>query len=171
LGKTLACGKLFEQSSSSEGYCCSFNYNPINVEADRSNVKAKLRTSGAGRHTGLSVTIDVEPQHYLSPTRSFVGAEILIHDSTDFPETSMTSTTVQPGEDVNVAISPAVVVSTADIGELSMKLRQCWFSHERKLRNTHEYSFASCMTECRVDAIINRCHCIPFFYPELSEFG
>lgn len=102
-----------------------------------------LRISGAGIHVGLSVMIDVESKHYLSSTRPFPGAEILIHDSQDFPTKSDVSTIAQPGQDVNLVITPSVMVSTPDIKNLALNLRQCWFSDEMKLRNTKKYSFSS----------------------------
>lgn len=40
---------------------------------------------------------------------------------------------------------------------------------QKKLRTTNKYSFQSCMTECTVDTILNKCDCLPFYYPESSK--
>lgn len=42
------------------------------------------------------------------------------------------------------------------------------FIPQKKLRTTNKYSFQSCMTECTVDTILNKCDCLPFYYPESS---
>lgn len=40
---------------------------------------------------------------------------------------------------------------------------------QKKLRSANKYSFQSCMTECTVDTIVNKCDCLPFYYPESED--
>lgn len=44
-----------------------------------------------------------------------------------------------------------------------------YFLFQKKLRTTDKYNFNTCITECSVDAILQKCRCLPFFYPEVSE--
>lgn len=53
---------------------------------------------------------------------------------------------------------------------VSMINWSCNIYLQKKLRTTNKYSFQSCMTECTVDTILNKCDCLPFYYPESSKF-
>lgn len=88
------------------------------------------RVAGAGEYVGLSIIIDVETEHYLSTVKPFFGAEVLIHDSWDFPEASVAASIVQPGKDVTISVIPSVVVSETQIRNLDVSQRQCWFKDE-----------------------------------------
>lgn len=125
------------------------------------------RVSGAGENVGLQARIEIEKESYVAYSKSFYGAKILIHDAENFPQTSVTTTTIgQPGYDLTIPVIPSVIVSEPGIRSLSEKQRNCLFDDEQKLRTTNKYSFQSCMTECTVDTILNKCDCLPFYYPE-----
>lgn len=118
---------------------------------------------------GLNVVLDVETQHSLAMSKSIYGAEVLIHDAEEFPQASLTSAVAQPGRELSMAIVPSVIVSKESIRSLPVAERVCYFADEEKLRATKKYSLNSCLAECRVDHIISKCNCLPFFYPELPD--
>jgi Amiloride-sensitive sodium channel len=131
------------------------------------------RVAGAGRGSGLAVVLDLGTEHYMTASRPFYGSEIIIHDSNDFPQTSFSTTIVQPGYVAELMITPTLIESQEIIENVAIEQRRCYLKAEKKLRTTNHYSFKSCITECRVDRIQQICRCVPFYYPEtdLVEFA
>lgn len=150
------------------------------------------RVAGYGESVGLTILVDPEINDYVSFRSSFFGIKVLIHGAEEFPDSSVTTIIAQPGNDVSIAVVPTVVVSNIEIRSLPVNQRDCLFEDEvsvrlegmfccfvyaktilylqKKLRTTDRYSYESCLTECVVDAILNICGCIPFFYPHLRKF-
>lgn len=94
------------------------------------------RVSGAGENVGLNLRIEIEKDAYVAYSKSFYGAKILIHDAENFPQTSVTTTTIgQPGFDLTIAVMPSVIVSEPGIRSLSQKQRNCLFDDEVKKRD------------------------------------
>lgn len=92
------------------------------------------RVSGAGENVGLNIRIEIEKESYVAYSKSFYGAKILIHDAENFPQTSVTTTTIgQPGYDLTIAVLPSVIVSEPGIRSLSQKQRNCLFVDEVKI--------------------------------------
>lgn len=116
---------------------------------------------------GLHVLLDIEREHSLAMAKPIYGAEVLIHDAEEFPQASLTSAIAQPGQELYITIVPSVINSKASIRSTPVSERQCYFSDEQKLRATRKYSLNSCLAECRVDYILSKCKCLPFFYPEI----
>lgn len=116
---------------------------------------------------GLSVMIDVEQQQSLAMAKSIYGAEVVIHDAEEFPQRSLISAVAQPGRDLSLGIVPSVIVSKSTIRSVPIADRSCYFADEEKLRATRKYTLNSCLAECRVDHILSKCGCLPFFYPEI----
>lgn len=116
---------------------------------------------------GLNVLIDPEVNETLALSKAAYGVEVLIHDAEEFPQASVSSAIAQPGTDVIMSIVPSVISSKPAIRSLPVVERQCYFADEQKLRAARKYSLNSCLAECRVDYIVSKCDCVPFFYPEL----
>lgn len=75
--------------------------------------------------------IEIEKDSYVAYSKSFYGAKILIHDAENFPQTSVTTTTIgQPGYDLTIPVIPSVIVSEPGIRSLSEKQRNCLFDDE-----------------------------------------
>ncbi|XP_048509629.1 uncharacterized protein LOC105687428 [Athalia rosae] len=123
--------------------------------------------AGSGRDVGLSVVFDLEGHFYGGATRPYIGASVLIHDPEDYPEISLLSTMAEPGKEVDIAITGTIIQSVENIRALSIDQRQCWFDGEAKLGSTEQYSYQTCVTECRIDHILSLCNCVPFYYPNV----
>lgn len=95
------------------------------------------RVSGAGENVGLNLRIEVEKEQYVAYSKSFYGAKILIHDAENFPQTSVTTTTIgQPGSDLTIAVIPSVIVSEPGIRSLNLKQRNCLFDNEVSMHDS-----------------------------------
>lgn len=57
-----------------------------------------------------------------------------------------------------------VTVSAADLRSLDVKRRKCYFYDETPLKYFNFYTENLCEMECHIDAAIQFCGCIPFFY-------
>lgn len=113
------------------------------------------RVSGAGENVGLNIRIEIEKESYVAYSKSFYGAKILIHDAENFPQTSVTTTTIgQPGYDLTIAVLPSVIVGEPGIRSLSQKQRNClfvdeviylqfWFENSNLNLNQTKFSFSN----------------------------
>lgn len=113
--------------------------------------------------------VDTKPNQYVSPTENYYGAEVIIHSSQDYPDLTISSSVVQPGEDLRLAVQPEIIVSQPGIRKMDVEQRNCWFDDEHDLVLAPRYSFESCMAECRADHNLAMCHCMQFFFPLHSK--
>lgn len=157
------CGDIFRMTRSSEGFCCSFNYN-----AD-SHSREELHVAGAGRTLGLEVVLDVERHEALALSKPFHGVEVLIHDPEEFPQGSTALSVAVAGGSALLAVVPTVTTSRESLRSVALEERQCYFPDEKKLRATNKYTLTSCLAECRVDFVVAKCNCTPFYYPDLPR--
>lgn len=173
MGRRINCGDVFRLIEAPGGMCCSFNFRAYSEVLEKifgnenvSNVP--IYVMGAGKSVGLTVLLDVGQEGYLSVSRDYYGIEIVVHDPQEMPPTTV-SAVVQPGQDLSLSVSPSVVVSVPDIRDLPISQRMCYFEDERKLRTSDKYSFETCLSECKVDTVLNICNCIPFIYPDTRK--
>lgn len=109
---------------------------------------------------------------------------MLIHNREDYADNDYLFTAL-PGYTVNMYLTPSIVKSDENVRTLRPSERNCLFQDEvkyakfitieweidsmdyfqKKLLINNKYSYASCMTDCRVRGYIDHCECIPFFYP------
>lgn len=61
------------------------------------------------------------------------------------------------------------IVSSLKINQFSPYQRKCIFEYESPLEYFKNYTESLCMISCRIDAAVNLCECIPFFY-KMSKF-
>lgn len=115
-------------------YCRDSSKNTVNEQLNNPT----YRVSGAGENVGLNIRIEIEKESYVAYSKSFYGAKILIHDAENFPQTSVTTTTIgQPGYDLTIAVLPSVIVGEPGIRSLSQKQRNCLFVDEVNLIKQH----------------------------------
>ncbi|GAB0097885.1 sodium channel protein Nach [Sergentomyia squamirostris] len=178
LGNEVPCHGIFKLSKSSEGLCCSFNYRALKsfleIDPESNDTMGNnevLHVSGSGRNVGLHIVVDIEPESSVAMTRNYYGIEVMVHDAEEFPQSSVTTAVAQPGQEVVIAVKPSVVSSRPSVRGVAVKKRNCYFNDEYKLRATKKYTLNSCIAECRVDTIVKKCKCLPFFFPDISTFA
>ncbi|XP_046392144.1 sodium channel protein Nach-like [Ischnura elegans] len=129
------------------------------------------RVSGAGQDLGLSVMLDCQPQNYFASAHSFYGTKVLVHDPTDFPETTATAALVFSRQEAWISVAPSVVESTGAVRGIEVSRRQCLFEDELQLSSAEAYSYQTCITECRARNLAKLCNCLPFYYPLLYNLS
>lgn len=65
---------------------------------------------------------------------------------------------------VNAQIGAHTIKTDKSVQSIPLKKRGCSFDGEVKLDYEYQYSYGTCVSECRMDRIIDLCHCIPYFY-------
>lgn len=63
-----------------------------------------------------------------------------------------------------MSINVHETVSSKQLRSLSADRRKCHFHNETPLKYFDLYTENLCRIECRIDAAIKHCNCIPFFY-------
>jgi amiloride-sensitive sodium channel len=95
----------------------------------------------------------------------------MFHDPEDYPDTGLQTALVEPGRLVTVTLEAQVVESVDDVRWISVKNRHCWFDDEVVVvHSTPDYSYQTCITECRMKVFQDKCGCTPFFYPLFSQY-
>ena len=80
--------------------------------------------------------IDIEEKNYLSVTENLIGAVLIIHEPTTYPDFEIMTTTTQPNQEVNIALSANKIICSDKIRRLSLSKRKCVFLDE--VRNTKQ---------------------------------
>ncbi|KAG7299998.1 hypothetical protein JYU34_017035 [Plutella xylostella] len=159
--KEKKCNEMFQLIKTLEGYCCAFNYAALNdgfedpffdAEDDMEfyddrKVGAIISTSKSGSYSGLTVVFDVHVEDY-PPWSDFTfeGARILISDPNDFPETTVLTRYINPGDSMDVVVEPIVVTSDPVLRRIPVEQRNCWFHDEVDLAHTDRYSLRAKQT-------------------------
>jgi Amiloride-sensitive sodium channel len=63
----------------------------------------------------------------------------------------------------NMIITPKVMMTSEDLRHYSPTKRKCYFSNERHLKYFKHYTQRHCEMECKTDAILKKCGCLPLF--------
>lgn len=87
------------------------------------------------------------------------------HNSEDYPAEGNNAQLLAVGQETVVQLKGNVIRCSNDVLELSLEKRQCAHDNEIKLEYFQYYSPFNCLTECRMKYIIQKCNCIPFYYP------
>ncbi|XP_029735277.2 sodium channel protein Nach-like [Aedes albopictus] len=172
LGSEVSCAKFFHVTKTHVGFCCSFNADKamhVDYKAPARPVpSSNIRLSGAGKHVGLSVMVDIAPDRYMAPTKSYYGAEIFVHSPNDFPADSDFEDTLQPGWDVDFCVTPIPIESSPSLERVPLSQRKCFMPNEGILQSNNTFSLNLCMSECRLRTIIKLCSCVPFYYVDFN---
>ncbi|XP_049542723.1 pickpocket protein 11-like [Anopheles darlingi] len=179
LGTEVPCSTIIRRTRTDNGYCCSYNVdetmeplialgNPNISRLPNQGYRPK-QLSGAGRHVGLSLLIDVQPDTYMAPTKSFYGAEVYVHDSHDFPSDADYEHVLQPGWDVAMSVVPLPIESSSTMRQVPEEMRNCFLADEDDDAVwTQHFNLNVCLAECRLRTIIKLCNCVPFYYVDMN---
>ncbi|XP_050536342.1 uncharacterized protein LOC126902781 [Daktulosphaira vitifoliae] len=191
IGHFYKCCELFSLQRTEEGFCYSFNSlnsidaihcpetNPIDIEqnlfTNRSNWDCILkRNTAAGSTTGLQLFFKK-----LNESERLINASYIIGPSsvrvqifyvTEYPESGMGSVVLAETKNkLSITLKPYVTISTDAIRKLPIEDRFCYFPDEQQLSISKSYTQKSCLIECRLNYINEKCHCRPYYYNMLGK--
>lgn len=121
------------------------------------NVDSSLLHSSTCRSNYCSLSLSLSCQVYIFSNEEYFGADF--NAQIDWAEDTL----------VEVRISKKNTYTTDDARQLSIGQRKCIFRDEVKLSYFPEdYTFSSCMKQCRMAKAIKLCKCNPPFYKPIS---
>ncbi|RZB39142.1 sodium channel protein Nach-like [Asbolus verrucosus] len=159
--KTVPCGQLFDDTFTTDGPCCSFNY----IREYKDTSRKPIYTPFNGFNSGLQVLLDpnVQPVQYSSLHSS--GLKVMVHNPWDYPGSGSIYKIVSAGRQSYLQVSASKIVCSEDIRRLSVGQRQCAYSEEVSLKYFRLYSDTNCLTECEERYLHQKCGCVPFYFP------
>jgi len=64
----------------------------------------------------------------------------------------------------SVKIIPVVTECSPEVRGLDMSTRNCMFPDEHRIKYFQTYTLQGCLIECRMNWLISKCGCHPYFY-------
>ncbi|XP_047106103.1 sodium channel protein Nach-like [Schistocerca piceifrons] len=170
-GEETSCHKLFTSRLSYLGFCCSFGYRGDVRVTDRSGKAQVVRSKQYLHYTryyshrmGLTALLNPQLHDYWVNSLFSSGVRMLVHGPDDFPEESLLEKVLPPGHELLLRLSATLSYCTRAVQSVAPQVRGCVFPEERHLQLFSSYSAANCLAQCRADAIVRLCHCMPFYY-------
>ncbi|XP_068907791.1 sodium channel protein Nach-like isoform X1 [Tenebrio molitor] len=120
--------------------------------------------SGVGPSFGLYLHLRAEEDQYVSSLKHSLGIDVSIHENKQYPDMSIYSTTIRPGNDVSLSVKPEITESEKNVKDTPINTRGCAFADEIKMEWSNSYSYTTCMNECKAKEIKKLCGCIPYYF-------
>uniref|UniRef100_A0ABD2WFA5 Sodium channel protein Nach n=1 Tax=Trichogramma kaykai TaxID=54128 RepID=A0ABD2WFA5_9HYME len=175
-GNVTPCRELFEETTSRDGHCCSFNYFGPNSQPKIGGLGEPRRLTACGYQTGLEVLVDARPRDYWASLQASFGVKVMLHEPHDYPVRSSAFKLVGLGVQELLDVSPESTYSTGQVRSLPVRVRDCIFSDEpvgsaalRQLELEHSwnsYSYVNCLNSCRAKIVLDNCGCVPHYLPK-----
>ncbi|XP_045774541.1 pickpocket protein 28-like [Maniola jurtina] len=144
-----------------QGWTLEYGYLP-----DAPRRTYPIRGSGAGPKAGMELLLtedmeglDQECNDWLS------GFKILLHTPSDLPRLSQQYIRVPIYQEVTIAFTATLEVTSDGLEVFTPFGRQCYFENERSLAYFKVYSQSNCEYECLTNFTYARCGCVHFSMP------
>ncbi|CAH0388674.1 unnamed protein product [Bemisia tabaci] len=194
-GQRIDCCEIFSIQRTEEGFCYSFNsltsedgrHCPLSEVLENEGVVEEddimypgcqlRRNTAVGILTGLEVFLNKIPDEESlgKGQRDPHGVRVMVHTSYEYPRAgSGVWLQAVPSMRLSIMVQPSIIVTSDAVKRLSVATRQCVFPDERQLRFYHVYTEKSCLIQCRIDHVINKCNCTLYFFnlhEEVPECG
>lgn len=109
------------------------------------------------------------PNHHFGSILIF-RFQIFIHGPYETTDASSKSIVSDNGYFLQVYLTALTIFTSGRAKAMSVGQRKCRFYDESNLKHSPVYSYKLCRMECRINAAIKLCGCIPFFYRKLRKF-
>uniref|UniRef100_A0A1B0G526 Sodium channel protein Nach n=1 Tax=Glossina morsitans morsitans TaxID=37546 RepID=A0A1B0G526_GLOMM len=154
----------FQTGLTAYGPCCIFNTENV--------YRQRLHDQRFGRSdAGLTVIVNSSQVNDVVSLLNMDAYVVIIHKASNFPDiASGEAIEVFPihNEETFVAIKARVMNTSEKLRIFSSVYRKCLFNDETPKKDLllhHSYSFANCITKCRIQSIKALCNCVPFYTP------
>lgn len=107
--------------------------------------------AGVGKKNGLKLLLDLNSnqESFWTVYNKFRGFQVLIGQQSEFPVLQQRSLPIQPGAEHSLDLSATRLTSNG-IRDIKPQDRHCYFSDEGNLDLYENYSYKSCMFECKI---------------------
>lgn len=159
------CTKIFKQSTTFDGVCCSFNYD---IDNHFSNFK---NTSHFGLQSGLSLALNVDNSPGYMKNILGNGIKIIIHAPHTYPTHMAKTAIIEIGHETFFQVTKVQKIIAENIAVLPIQSRNCYFVSEVNLKNFKYYNFENCIAECLMSRAFGYCGCIPYYLPNSLNYN
>uniref|UniRef100_A0A6P7F803 Pickpocket protein 28-like isoform X1 n=1 Tax=Diabrotica virgifera virgifera TaxID=50390 RepID=A0A6P7F803_DIAVI len=168
-GLSVKCSHLFQQTKTSEGFCCTFNSHVFKNTSIYEKTAHKYsstpqRLSTCGSTTGLITLINNDVEDYYAAYVPSFGHRIRISNPYQYSDWNAMNILIATRRVHIVAITPQYTAASEEIRELPLSERQCLYPDEKDLIYFKIYNFRSCLVECRMNITREICKCTPHNY-------
>ncbi|XP_046673202.1 sodium channel protein Nach-like [Homalodisca vitripennis] len=98
------------------------------------------------------------------------NVRVYIHSADEGPSLDLAPQHVWKRTINKIQFSAKHTYTTDDARQLSVRQRHCVFPREVQLLSDTNYTYSTCMVECRMRRAKALCGCVPFFYQEFDTF-
>ena len=140
--------------------------------------KSELRkTNAANSLLGLTVVLYANRKQYSEVVmNNFFGFKVLVHSPYDFPEVGAKGFAVGEKVEAFVAVGATETTSTSDVLGMPLAKREC-LKHDENMEKYEDivlqvfsnYSQKACYLECEARALMSKCDCLPYYFPDFSR--
>lgn len=189
LGEDRECKSLFTLEATSDGFCCTFNYERFKYKQYvplylyllcikstglnflSSTQSTLLKTNLTGASKGLIVLLNGTTSDYFYSNRNTLGFAVQLFSPGNFPDGTtgnLREYILNPGREVYLKLLVTTEKSMNTIRPYGINQRKCLFKDEKSHEYGDHYSYPECLTKCKLRSIYALCNCIPFYAP--SDF-
>lgn len=99
----------------------------------------------------------------------------------DYPNHNSEIILIRQGNEYFMSVDPEEIYAKSELRKLSIPNRECTFHDEgddvmygkmkEKNLTYSTYTYHNCLAQCRASIARDKCGCIPFYYPQNSEYN
>ncbi|XP_052855741.1 sodium channel protein Nach [Drosophila gunungcola] len=155
-GRLFDCMDQFEETLTSHGYCCTFNYDGRYVN------KRDFRQRYFGPDMGLVLTLKADPRDNFYKINGHNGFS---HSFPDPYSGGVAERVVETGFNTLLPVRAKIFETLPEARSMSQSVRKCLFENEMPWIFTQHYTFSKCISACRAKSVVSLCECVPFSLP------
>ena len=175
-GAPINCSDIFRPVTTDSGVCCAFNAESVLRDSSFTDLvkemggggEAEIRNALVGKMKGLSIMMDQHTDEISFGTlmSDTSGFDVFIGEPGEFPLMRQRSFKISPGQEHFVKLSPTSFTAEDGLRSVNPEDRGCLFKEESSLKFHSQYSYTSCVFECKISLALAATRCIPWFMPQ-----
>jgi len=135
------------------------------------------RTTAASSRLGLTLLVNPDHTEFGRAQRNnYDGFRVMATNPFNYPEAATKGYTVNAYQEAFIGINGQYTMSTDPIKNMAFNKRQCLW-HDEDLSYYPDvdvelyqiYLRKACFMECQAKSIMERCGCLPYYFPEFGE--
>ncbi|KAH8242563.1 hypothetical protein KR032_000079 [Drosophila birchii] len=163
-GSLFNCMDQFEETLTSHGFCCTFNYDGREVYIN----KRDFRQRYFGPDMGLVLTLRTQPSDNFYKINGHNGFLISIYEPHSYPDPfsgGVAERVAEAGVNTLLPVRAKIFETLPEARSMSKSVRKCLFENEMPWIFARHYTFSKCISACRAQSVVSLCECVPFSLP------
>ncbi|XP_032681728.1 sodium channel protein Nach-like isoform X2 [Odontomachus brunneus] len=178
-GVKMNCSQIFKASHTSQGICCSFNFQLEHYISEKNWLYPVqyLRTAYFGSTYGLTVIIHPKllmendgTGEFIKYSTNSVGILVYAHHPLEYLGPIAKRHLLQAQQELRVAVNPSIRKKLN--GYFRKKDNEqtphCVDAIDVSLKYLPVYLYSNCFTECSIRASLEICGCVPYYYESMA---